>query len=342
MPQNNIIQNGSFDAGSDGWTGTDLETNFTEGAYVPGNSPNRVAELDGTNAQITVMQQTISIAGAQTTALTFRTALRSASAPGQGEGFRVDILDSDGNVIATQEYFPSSTGWVTQALPVSFPEAGTYTVRFTELGANDSLGAIVDDISMLVCFTAGTLIDTADGPRAVESLTVGDLIWTQDAGLQPLRWIGLREVSVAEQQADARLRPVVFAPGSLGRELPERRMMVSPQHRICMGDWRTELYFGQPEVLIPAHALVNGGTVRVADGLSPVTYVHFLLDGHQIVRSDGALTESFFPSALSLGGLDRAARDELFALFPDLASLRHAFPRTARRVLRGREARLVA
>jgi hypothetical protein len=32
----------------------------------------------------------------------------------------------------------------------------------------------------------------------------------------------------------------------------------------------------------------------------------------------------------------------LFTLFPDLASLRHAFPRTARRVLRGREARLVA
>ena len=45
-------------------------------------------------------------------------------------------------------------------------------MRFTELGADDSLGAIIDDVSMLICFVAGTLIETLTGPRAVETLVI--------------------------------------------------------------------------------------------------------------------------------------------------------------------------
>ena len=194
----------------------------------------------------------------------------------------------------------------------------------------------------LPCFTAGTLIATDVGEQPVERLAVGDLVWTLDAGLQPIRWIAQRLVTLADQRRDARLCPVVFEPGALGPGMPAQRLALSQQHRVWCSDWRAELHFGQPEVLAAAKALVNSGSVHVDPPQAAVTYVHFLLDGHQIVRSNGALSESFFPTALSLGGVDRAARAELFTLFPDLATLRHAFPQTARPVLRGQEARLVA
>lgn len=343
MAQSNIIVNGSFVLGNTGWTGTDLETNYAENAYLSNGSTNNVAELDGQTGQTTVMAQTVSIANALTTDLTFRTALRTASLGQAGtEGFRVDVLDADGAVIATQTFLPGSTAWVDHAMTVTFPAGGSYTIKLTELGPDNSLGAIIDDVAMLVCFTADTMIDTDTGPKAAARLRVGDLVWTLDAGLQPLRWIGMRPVSVAEQIADPALRPILFAPGSLGAGVPVRRMALSPQHRICRGDWRTDLYFGHSEVLVPAQALVNGRTIRRAAPRAPVTYVHFLLDGHQIVRSDGALTESFFPTPLSLSGLDSPARREVLRLFPDLASLTRAYPRTARPVLRGAEALLVA
>jgi len=374
MVKTNIIQNGSFDQGNTGWTGTDLETNYRENAYLGDGSTNHVAEIDGHSGQTTVMEQTITLDHGLTTNLTFRTALRTAAVDqaddrdddddddddddegdhddddeGQddhdrdgAEGFRVDILDQDGQVIASQSFHPDDDSWSDQSMPVTFPSGGTYTIRLTELGDDDSLGAIVDDISMLVCFTAGTLIETATGPRPVQGLAVGDLVWTLDAGWQPIRWIGSRKVTLTDQRRDPRLCPVVFEPGALGPGLPTRRMAVSPQHRILLGDWRSELCFGQSEVLVAAHALINRRSVHVDRPQAAVTYVHFLLDGHQIVRADGALSESFFPTALSLGGVDRAARAELFTLFPDLAALRHAFPQTARPVLRGREARLVA
>jgi len=364
MVKTNIIQNGSFDQGNTGWTGTDLETNYTENAYLGNGSDNHVAEMDGNSGQNTVMSQQITVDHAMTTELTFSTALRTASVEtpehddgdgdddtrtdgsgdldGSQEGFRVDILDASGTVITTQTVFPTTAEWTAQVIPISFPAGGTYTVRFTELGCDDSLGAIIDDVSILVCFTVGTLIDTATGPRPVETLAVGDLVWTLDGGFQPIRWIAQRLVTLADQQRDARLCPVVFEPGALGPGVPAQRLAVSPQHRIWCSDWRTDLYFGQPEVLVAAKALVNCGSVHVDPPQAAVTYVHFLLDGHQIVRSNGALSESFFPTALSLGGVDRAARAELFTLFPDLATLRHAFPQTARPVLRGQEARLVA
>lgn len=341
MAQSNIIVNGSFDLGNTGWSGTDLETSYTEGAYLGNGSSNRVAEMDGFGNQTTVMQQVVTIEKALDTDLTFRAALRTASTGNAGsEGFRVDILDAQGQVIATQTFFPTATTWTAFSVPVSFPAAGDYTLRLTELGPNDSLGPIIDDVSMLVCFVAGTIIDTATGPVPVEDLRPGDLIWTKDAGLQPLRWIGKRRIAIADLIANPALRPVIFDPGALGEARPDRLLELSPQHRLCLGGWKTELHFGEGEVLVPAQALINGTTIRQDPPAKDVTYVHFLLDGHQIVRSNGVLSESFFPTELSLTGLDRATCAELMGLFPDLARLRRAYPRTARPVLRKTEAKL--
>lgn len=343
MAPTNIIVNGTFDLGNTGWGGTDLETNFPENAYLGNGSTNRVAELDARTGLTTVMTQTVAITEALETNLTFRTALRTASLPNAGvEGFRIDILDENGLVIATQTFLPTTTAWVQNEMAVSFPAAGSYTIRMTELGPNDSLGAIIDDVSMLVCFTAGTLIDTADGARAIEGLAVGDLVWTVDHGLQPVRWIGTRKVEVADLVADESLRPIRFEAGALGAGVPDRALSVSPQHRLCLGDWRTEVYYGHPEVLVPAFTLVNNTTIRRADPVEAVTYIHLLLDGHQILRSHGVASESFLPSPLSLRGLDRLALAEVLRLFPDLATLTKAYPQTARPVLRGYEAQLVA
>lgn len=343
MAYSNVIVNGSFTLGDEGWSGTDIETSYPENAYLGNGSSNAVAELDGHRDAATVMEQTIKVSDAHTTQLTFRTALRTASLGNAGtEGFKVEVLDSNGTVIASQSFFPTTTTWTTQSVPVTFPAGGAYTIRLSEIGVDDSLGAIVDDVSLLVCFTEGTLIDTENGPCAVESLQCGDLVWAEDAGFQPVRWVGRRRIGREALLADPSLRPIVFAPGALGGNQPCRPLAVSPQHRVLLQGWSAELYFGHPEVLVPAQSLVNGRTIVRAAPLADVTYVHFLLDGHQIVRSDGVLTESFFPTELSLTGLERAARAEVLRMFPDLASLTHAYPRTARAVLRANEARLVA
>ena len=107
-----------------------------------------------------------------------------------------------------------------------------------------------------------------------------------------------------------------------------RAFRVSPQHRLLLNDWRAQVYFGEDEVLIPAKAMVNGSTIRQVLPASGVTYIHLLFDRHEIIVSEGALSESFHPGEFGLQALDEAQRSEVESLFPgpELARRRAAFP----------------
>lgn len=183
------------------------------------------------------------------------------------------------------------------------------------------------------CFCLGTLIETATGPLPVDCLREGDLVRTADSGDQPIRWIGRRKVA-----GRGALAPIRIEVGALGNH---RTLTVSPQHRLLVADWRAEMFFGQAQVLVAAKHLVNGTTIRPIE-TSEVTYLHFAFDRHEIVYAEGIPTESLYLGAMTLNAVDRAARDELMALFPDLADIAVGPGRTARTCLRGWEGQLLA
>ena len=58
-----------------------------------------------------------------------------------------------------------------------------------------------------VCYGAGTRLRTIQGEIAIENLSVGDLLWTIDAGYQPIVWIDKRTLSPAELAHDPRRKP---------------------------------------------------------------------------------------------------------------------------------------
>lgn len=57
------------------------------------------------------------------------------------------------------------------------------------------------------------------------------------------------------------------------------------------------------------------------------------------MNADGSLSESFYPGAVTLNGLDGAVRDELLMIFPEFADMPTVKMRPAARVLRHFEAR---
>ncbi len=349
MPLTELITNGTFSAGSSGWFGTDIEIN-PQSAYISGGSGNLVSEIDGNSSQTTVLQQNFSVPAGATlpasTTLTFDTALRNAESTFAGDGFRVEIRDDNGVVIATQDFFPTSRSLTSASMNVTLPTAGNYNLRFTELGDNDSLGAIVDNISLqvdvpLVCFVQGTKIVTKTGEVAVEDLKEGDLVLTRDNGFSPVRWIGSRTITARQQQADHKMRPVVFRAGSLGENMPASDLMVSRQHRMLVADWRAQLLFHEDEVLTAAVNLVNNDTIFLRPA-EDVTYYHFMCDVHEVVMANGCWAESFLPTELSLRGLSDEGHEEFRKLFPELLPDVAAATRVARPVAEGKTARLLA
>ena len=175
--------------------------------------------------------------------------------------------------------------------------------------------ACTGDVS---CFALGTMIETADGPRPVESLRPGDRLCCSDGQSRPILWVGQRHVDAAELARRPQCRPIRIRRGALAAGLPRTDLLVAPRHRILLRDWRAELLFGAAEVLVPAVHLVNDRDIVHDPGARGVTYFQFLFESHQTVFCNGIESESFHPGGGAIEGLEDAPRQKLLALFPEL------------------------
>lgn len=195
--------------------------------------------------------------------------------------------------------------------------------------------------NVIPCFTPGAMIATPRGEVPVETLREGDKVITRDNGIREIRWTGSRTLNRQELAEGFNLKPILIRKGALGHNLPERDMLVSPQHRVLVTGESPQLYFEESEVLVAARHLVGKTGISVVDTMR-TTYIHFMFDQHEVVLSDGAWTESFQPGDHSLGALGAEIRDEIFALFPELATREGLTDyAAARRSLKAHEARLL-
>lgn len=154
----------------------------------------------------------------------------------------------------------------------------------------------------VICFTPGTLIETADGACRVEDLQPGDLLVTRDNGLQPLLWRGETHLSGAELYLHPDLRPIRIKAGALGalwrhaqcaRAAPGRDLLVSPGHRILLP--APGGIFGADETLVRARDLLDGRQIRRDFSQGSVEYIHLMLARHEIILAEGLPCESFHP-----------------------------------------------
>ncbi len=209
-----------------------------------------------------------------------------------------------------------------------------------------TLNALVEDpldpeIARVICFTPGTLIDTPRGPRPIEQLREGELVQTKDNGAQEIQWIGSRRMTGARLFALPKLRPIRIKPGALGKDWPERELIVSPEHRVLVRGEVARALFNTPEVLVTARQLENGHSVGVDYRQREVTYTHLLLPKHEVIFANGVETESFHPADATLSSLDEEDRTRLLQVNPSFASQPFSYGDHARRQLTASEAAIL-
>ena len=246
----------------------------------------------------------------------------------------VDVLDNDinhtsgtlqvthinGNPVVAGQTITLPTGQTVKLLADGTFDITTdddfETTSFTyQVESTDGSGNVVETdvgfvtVETIPCFVAGTMIDTLDGPRAVEGLVPGDMVMTRDDGPQPLRWIGRRSVP-----AIGKMAPICIHKNALGQH---GEILVSPLHRVLVRDVLAELFFGEAEVLIAARDLVNDRTIRPVEG-GEVDYVHLLFDQHQVIYAEGLATESFLPGPQTTKSFEADIVAEITTIFPEL------------------------
>lgn len=165
----------------------------------------------------------------------------------------------------------------------------------------------------VLCFTPGTLLRTATAAVKIEDLHPGMTVQTRDNGLQPVLWTASHSVSGGRLYAVPHLRPVRFrsADGDL---------VVSPGHRMLVQGRAAQALYNTDEVLVAAGDLIDGQAVIRDREARRVTYVHLLLEGHQVIWANGTLAESLYPPEIPLAALDAHQRAALRVSLPDLSA----------------------
>jgi hypothetical protein len=93
--------------------------------------------------------------------------------------------------------------------------------------------------------------------------------------------------------------------------------------------------------LVAAEDLLNGSSIAIDLTLREVTYIHILLERHQVIWANGLETESFHPSNTALDTVAPEQRAGLLSLLPGLAENPHVYGDYARRNLSGSEAAIL-
>jgi Ca2+-binding RTX toxin-like protein len=167
------------------------------------------------------------------------------------------------------------------------PSSDPYLIEFEDF-ESITLVDLTPTQFQALCFGEGTMIDTPDGPSAVETRKTGDLVTTLDGKAVPVRWLARQTIMAGFGPAE-RLMPVRIAAGALGAGLPNADLTVTADHGMLVDG-----------VICHAGALVNGTTITrvpLAEMGDRYTVYHIDTEAHEIVLANGAAAETFIDNA---------------------------------------------
>ena len=253
--------------------------------------------------------------------------------------FNVTDVNADGNLADGTDYFISSsylfTGYTIEGSDGNFygifqngtsfyvplPVDGTGQTLIASSGASNAYNS--PEGNAYLCFTAGTQITTPAGETCVESLQIGDLLFTKEGTHVPVKWIGHQTVSTRFGPAE-RLMPVRFAAGSMGDGLPHTDLTVTADHGMLLNG-----------VICHAGALVNGETITrvpLAEMGETYTVYHIETEAHEIILANGAPAETFIDNVSRRVFDNYAEFETLYGDVPEMEELPYPRAMSARQV----------
>ncbi len=187
-------------------------------------------------------------------------------------------------------YTVNSSGSTT-SLVVTYIGGGTSTINFdasyqaSAIEASLGSGTTSFTTTVTPCFAAGSRIRTERGDRPVEHLKEGDRVAVLRDGAiayTPVIWTGHRRLNLRTHPQPQTAAPVRIRRGAIGENLPERDLVLSPDHCLFLDG-----------KLIPAKSLINGMTIVQERDVPAVHYFHVEVEPHAVLLAEGLPVESY-------------------------------------------------
>lgn len=235
---------------------------------------------------------------------------------GIGGSDAIAIIDDLGNVVQFISFGGTVTANDGAASGSTSTNIGTTTGNRSLQSDNGGTSYFVQDTpnaGTIPCFAPGTMIETPNGPRSVESLKPGNQVLTLDHGPRAILWTqSVKQKFTCDGIED---KPILIRAGALGPGRPKQDLVVSPQHRVLVGAFGQLPAAFDQEAFVPAKALTGLRRVRAMRGRETMTWVHFACARHEIVIANGCLTESLLLGPMVLNGLGNEDLGELAGIY---------------------------
>lgn len=167
-------------------------------------------------------------------------------------------------------------------------------------------------------FARGALVETVQGPVAIEDLLPGDRVQTVGGAAMQVLWIGSTTVTARRDLPTE--RPVILhriAADAFGPNRPMTYLVTGPAARLRQATPLMGTH-GQ-RVLCPVAAFEDGIAVSRTTPPSAVDLFHLALPRHAVIRVSGIETESYHPGLGTIGAVGPAMRELFLNLFPHIA-----------------------
>lgn len=168
----------------------------------------------------------------------------------------------------------------------------------------------------------GAVVQTDEGPVAVEDLVPGMRAQTVGGGAETITWIGAMTLYPARMGPDPRAAALVRVTAeAFGLGRPAQDVVLGPYARLCLQGARLQARTRIPSAYIPARAFLDGLGVIELSPASPVTVYHVALARQASLRVMGLEVESFHPGEALAETIDPRMLALYEALFPHLDRL---------------------
>ncbi|PCJ08270.1 MAG: hypothetical protein COB16_08025 [Rhodobacteraceae bacterium] len=165
-------------------------------------------------------------------------------------------------------------------------------------------------------FSRGSLVDTENGPIAVEDLVPGDRLVTHDGSLQTLMWKGSTSLIPARSDNRGRNHKLTsFMADSFGMQKPMSCVTVGPAARLLRTPPHLRAIAGVAPLLTPVQEFQDGMNIVEAAPPTPVQVFHLCLRTHAVIKIGGLEFETYHPGTKALQLISHAMRTLYLNMF---------------------------
>lgn len=171
-------------------------------------------------------------------------------------------------------------------------------------------------------FTRGSLVETSQGPLAIEDLLPGDEVLTQDGSSETVLWKGSVTLIPGREDSRGRTRPLTrIMADTFGMQKPMSGVIAGPAARLLGAPAHLRHLNGGLPMLTPVHEFQDGMSVIETLPPTPVELFHICVARHSVIRVDGLQFETYHPGINAVRMISHSLRSIYLNLFSHIESL---------------------